>query len=442
MTLSTFPGGIHPPYDKEPTIKEPLREAPLPDIAVIPLIQHIGTPARAVVKKGDYVEESQIIGASAGFISSNVHSSVYGEVIDIKNAFHPSMGPVESIFVKRDKTKEKKHYVEIDIEKLSKEEMKEKIRFAGIVGMGGAGFPTHVKLSPPEGKRIKHLIINGAECEPYLTCDHILMTKKAHEIIRGIDIVIRILNPENVCIAIEDNKKAAHFAFKKVLKDVIPKSLRKIKLVSLRTKYPQGGEKQLIKAVSGLEVPPGGLPMDIGFLVQNVGTIYAIYEAVYFNKPLIERIVTITGDAMYRPGNFIVRVGSTLKDILDTYGLELFRDPEKIIFGGPMMGVAQPGLDAPVIKGSSGIVILSGKAVRSYSERQCIRCAKCVDVCPVNLLPTEIMKNSKKGFWEQTEALHATDCIECGACAYVCPSRIPLVQYIKTGKSRIAEKRQ
>lgn len=440
MKTFTFTGGVHPLYNKDISIREPLREAPLPKVAVIPLSQHIGAPNKPLVNKGDYVEEGQLIGKSESFVSSCVHASISGKVIDVKKAFHPAIGPALSVFIERDKEKPPKKYPEQDAENLSAKELIEKVKSSGIVGMGGAAFPTHVKLSIPEGKKIKNLIINGAECEPYLTCDHVMMTRKTKELLKGIELVTRILEPENTFIAIEDNKKAAIFAFRQAIKDAPRKSLSNIKVVPLKTKYPQGGEKQLVKAISKKEVPPGKLPLDIGFLVQNVGTIYAIYEAVCFNKPLIERIVTISGDCLNRPGNYVVKIGSTIKDIVESYGVELFRDPKKIIVGGPMMGFSQPSMEAPILKSTSGVLFLSDDSVRTFEEGACIKCAKCVDVCPVNLVPTDIAKVVKKGYWERLDNLYVTDCMECGACGYTCPARIPLVQYIKDAKSAVLKK--
>lgn len=439
MKCLSFRGGVHPQYNKDISIREPLREASVPRAIVIPLTQNIGAPNEALVKKGDHVEEGQVLGRSNSFISSPVHSPVCGEISDIKKAFHPVLGPTMSVFIKRDEGSSPRKYIERDISDFSRQELIDIVKDAGIVGMGGAAFPTHVKLSVPEGKKIETLIINGVECEPYLTCDHAVMTKKTREILKGIAVIIRILEPKEVYVAIEDNKKAALFAFQKAIKETARGSMSNIRTVLLKTKYPQGGEKQLIKAISGGEVPPGKLPLDIGFLVQNVGTVYAIYEAVYFNKPLIERIITISGDCLHRPGNYLTKIGVTVKDIIEQYGIELYRDPKKIVMGGPMMGLAQPHAEVPVIKSTSGILFLSDRLARDLEEEQCIKCAKCVDVCPLNLVPTEIIKNVKKERWDEVEKLYAADCMECGACAYSCPARIPLVQYIKEGKVAVAK---
>ncbi len=438
MKTLTFRGGVHPQYFKDLSVREPLREAPLPSPAIVPLTQHIGAPNKPVVKKGEKVKEGQLLGKSGSFISSPVHSPISGKILDIKKAFHPALGFVESVFIERDESAPRVTYSKTeDVEVLPPKELIEKIKNAGVVGMGGAAFPTHVKLSIPEGKKIDTLIINGAECEPYLTCDLVMMTRKTEEIFKGIELIVKILQPKTTYIAIEDNKKAALFAFKKARRESTHKVIKEIRVVSLKTKYPQGGEKQLIKAVSGREVPPGKLPLDIGFLVHNVGTVYAIYEAVYFNKPLIERVVTISGDCMYRPGNYLTRIGATLDDIIKNYGIEIYKDPVKVIVGGPMMGFAQPHLNAAILKGTSGVLFLSKEEAPEFEEGRCIKCAKCVDVCPVRLVPTEITKNVKEKRWAAAKQLCVTDCMECGACAYDCPARIPLVQYIKEGKSAV-----
>ena len=440
MKIFSFKGGIHPQYNKEISISEPLREAPLPDIAIVPLSQHMGSLNEPVVNKGDQVEEGQLIGNSSSFVSSPVHAPIYGKVTDIKKAEHPSLGPILSVYIERDKTKASKKYTETDSSKMTKAECIEKIKEFGIVGMGGAAFPTYVKLSVPEGKKVTDLVINGAECEPYLTCDQVLMSRKSREVLKGIEILDKILKPERIFIAVEINKKGAIFAFDKLLRDYKNEFGNKTKTIALKTKYPQGGEKQIIKAISGKEVPPGKLPLDIGFLVQNAGTAYAIYEALYLNKPLYERIITISGDCMYRPGNFLVRTGTTINDVMNKFGIEMYKDPKKIIVGGPMMGFSEPGTEMPILKNTSGILFLSEDKVDIFEETACVKCAKCVDVCPMRLIPTEIMKHVKIKKIEAYEKLNITDCMECGACAYICPARIPIVQYVKEAKNEILKK--
>ncbi|KJJ84904.1 electron transporter RnfC [Candidatus Omnitrophus magneticus] len=431
----TFKGGIHPEYNKGISIREPLHDLKLPDKIVVPLSQHIGTPNEPLVKKGDYVEEGQIIGKSASFVSSPVHSSIYGTVTGIEKEFHPVLGASLSIAIERDKEKSSKKYVKSGNKISSREDILEKIRLYGLVGMGGAGFHTHVKLSIPKDKSVDILILNGAECEPFLTCDHFLMMRKTKEILRGIEILIDLLQPKETYIAIEDNKQLMFFAFENLMKSTDSQELRDIKISILKTKYPQGGEKELIKAITGREVPPGKIPLEVGCLVQNIGTAYAVYEACDLDKPLIERIITISGDCVKNAGNYLVKVGMTLKDMVDLYGIDFNHDFKKIIFGGPMMGISVPHMNVPILKSTSGVLFLSEKYIKNFEESQCIRCAKCVDACPLNLLPTEFAKHVKKERWADLENLWISDCIECGACSYVCPSRIPIVSYVKEGKS-------
>jgi len=338
------------------------------------------------------------------------------------------------------------------------------IRNAGIVGLGGAAFPSHVKLNLPKGKSVDTLIVNGAECEPYLTCDHRLMIGKTDKIIKGIYLVAGCLGVKNIFLAVEKNKLSAVFAMEKAIREISRKSSRPkeiprptgvphtairrtgrvgrnipIRVVVLKTKYPQGGEKQLVNALLKREVPPGKLPLDVGAVVQNVGTCLAVYEAVYEGKPLIERCVTLTGTCLKEPGNFVVRLGTPLRDIVEFCG-GFKEPPAKIIVGGPMMGIAQYTLDIPIIKGTTGVIFLSKKEVQLPEELPCVRCARCVDICPVNLLPTEIMRMVKYSRWHRMEELHPSDCIECGACAYACLSKIPLVQYIKLAKQKELKK--
>lgn len=435
----TFRGGIHPGCHKDISIGEPVREAPLPKIVVVPLSQHIGAPNAPIVKKGDIVEEGDIIGRSDSFVSAPVHSPVSGKVLDIKKAMHPALGPAMSVFIERDEAKAAKVYTACkETDSFSTAEIIEKVKLAGIVGMGGAAFPTHVKLSVPEGKKIDTLIINGAECEPYLTCDQVLMTKKTKEILLGIRLIQKILKPARTFIAVEDNKKAAVFAFEKAIKDLAPGTQGDISVVTLKTKYPQGGEKQLVKAITKREVPPGKLPLDIGCMVQNVGTMNAIYEAVVMGKPLIERIVTVSGDCVGKSGNYLVRLGTTIEELVALCGIEIKTEPFKIVVGGPMMGVSQTGMTGSILKNTSGILFLSDKAAKINNETRCIRCAKCVDVCPMKLVPTDIMRNVKKEKWDKVGELNVSDCMECGSCSYICPAHIPLVQYVKEGKTVIS----
>lgn len=435
----TFRGGIHPDCRKDISAGESVREVPLPKTVQVPLSQHIGAPNLPVVKKGDIVEEGDVIGRSDSFVSSAVHAPVSGKVLDIKKAAHPALGPVMSVFIERDETRPAKVYtVKNDPDKFSAADIIEKVRLAGVVGMGGAAFPTHVKLSVPEGKKIDTLIINGAECEPYLTCDQALMQKKTKEILSGIWMVQKVLKASRIFIALEDNKKGAVSDFEKEIKAHGDHHACDISVVTLKTKYPQGGEKQLIKAITAREVPPGKLPMDVGCMVQNVGTMNAIYEAVAMEKPLIERVVTVSGDCVSRGGNYLVRLGTTIEELIALCAIELKQEPYKVIVGGPMMGVSQTLVASSVLKNTSGILFLSDKIAKVCDEQKCIRCAKCVDVCPMRLAPTDIMRNVKKEKWDAVQELYISDCMECGACAYICPARIPLVHYIKEGKAVVS----
>ena len=419
-----------------------MREAVLPDEAVIPLIQHIGAPNTPVVHKGDYVEEGQVLGNSESYISSPVHSSIYGTVKDIEKRFHPSLGPVLSVVIARDKEKPPKVYNRSEVFDHAPEAIIDRVKNSGIVGMGGAAFPTHVKLAVPKGKEIKTLIINGSECEPFLTCDHTLMTRKPDEILKGVELMTDVIRPKEVFIALEDNKKAAFLAFQKIISISESRSVRDIKLVMVKTKYPQGGEKQLIKAITGIETAPGKLPIDSGCLVQNAGTVFAVYEALFCNKPLIERIVTVSGDCLESPGNYMVRIGTTVREMIERHRIGIKKDPAKMIIGGPMMGFSEPNLDVPVLKSTSGVLFFSERSARVYKEANCIRCARCVDVCPMRLSPTEVIKNVKMEDWKTVEGLHVADCMECGACAYSCPARIPIVQYVKEGKIALRKRKE
>jgi len=352
----------------------------------------------------------------------------------VQNFFHPVFGKSPAVFIENDEKHEPASTpVKNDPARLSKEEIIMIVRNAGIVGMGGAAFPTHVKLKVPEGKAIDTLIINGAECEPYLTGDHRLMIEKTKEVIDGVNIVSSVLGVKKTIIAVESNKLSAVFAMEKIIKPPL-------KITVLKTKYPQGGEKQLIKAILKKEVPPGKLPLDVGVLVQNVGTCFAIQNAVCEGKPLTERCATFTGSCLKEPGNYVVKIGTRLKDVIDYCG-GFITPPAKIISGGPMMGVSQYTLDVPVVKGTTGVLFLSEKEAAIYEEMPCIKCAKCVDSCPLRLLPTDIMRMVKYSKWEYLKELHPSDCVECGACSYVCPSKIPLTQYIKLGKIKELDKK-
>ena len=409
----------------------------MPKTAIIPLAQHIGAPANAVVQKGDKVKVGQLIGEANGFVSANIHSSVSGTVskVDLAVDVAGFKKPAVFIDVEGDEWLETIDRTDTLVEEI-KDDAKTivgKIKDAGIVGMGGATFPAHVKLAIPEGKKADFLIINGVECEPYLTADHRLMLEKSAELIVGVKILMKAIGVEKAYIGIEANKPDAISK----LTDLCAKE-QGIEVVPLKLKYPQGGEKQLINAVSGREVPSGKLPIDAGAVVQNVGTAFAVYEAVQKNKPLIERIVTVTGDTVATPSNFRARIGTPVAELIAAAGGDVEKSG-KIISGGPMMGKAMANLESTVTKGTSGILMLSEeKAVRPEAG-PCIRCAKCVDACPMGLEPYLLMQYSQRQMWAEDEANHIMDCIECGCCIFSCPAKRPILDYVRLGKNTVGK---
>jgi Na+-translocating ferredoxin:NAD+ oxidoreductase subunit C len=433
--LKTFhKGGIHPP-EKKISAHKKIQDLPLPATVSILLSQHMGAPAIALVTKGDEVKTGQIIAKGEGFLSSNIHSSVSGKVAKIEEVYDVSgykrqavhidvMGDEWDTGINRDNQLNK----EIPP---SGDEIKKKIEEAGIVGMGGATFPTHVKLSVPRGKKADCIAINGVECEPYLTADHALMLEKGEEIMIGIQLLKKVLNVNKAHIGIENNKPDAIDHMKR-----LASLYEGIEVHALKVKYPQGGEKQLIKAITRREVPSGGLPVDIGVVVFNVGTAFAVYEAVQKNKPLFERIVTTTGENLKQPANFRVRIGTPVSAVIDAAG-GLPENTGKIIMGGPMMGKALNNTDIPVVKGTSGILILSDKESSRHTVQPCIRCSKCISVCPMGLEPYLLMQMSVHNLHEKLEAGHVMDCIECGSCSYICPASRPLLDYIRLGKINV-----
>lgn len=442
--MSSFSGGIHPAENKY-TKEKTTEEIPLPKIAVIPLSQHTGSPSRPVVKPGDIVKTGQLIAEATGFISACLHSPVPGKILSIENRLHPCGYNFESIIIESDENDETVEFKPNNPEKLFPDEIIEIIKNAGIVGLGGAAFPTHVKLSPPKEKKIDSVILNGCECEPYLTCDHRVMLEETEKVLAGLKLIMKVLNVKDGYIAIEDNKLDV---VEKIKNPRLPKSadggqeksnIKNIELVVLKTKYPQGAEKQLIKAVLKREVPSGGLPMDVGCVVQNVQTAKAIHHAVYEGKPLYERVLTVAGNVK-RPGNLKVRFGTPLSEVIDYCG-GFTGSVKKVVAGGPIMGITQFSLDAPVIKGMSGIVVLTEKESKYYEPSNCIRCGKCVDVCPMGLVPTFISRLAEKSVpVEELKKFNPLDCIECGICAYECPAKIHLVQNIKLAKQILQKK--
>lgn len=429
-------GGVHPAENKR-SAKAAIVTAELPKTVKIPLGQHIGAPASPTVKKGDMVKVGQIIAQSSGFVSANIHSSVSGKVIKIDEAFDSSGFKKPTIVINVDGDEwlediDQSDAIVKDIN-LPAKDIIEKIKSAGIVGLGGATFPAHVKLSPPPGKTAKVLIINGVECEPYLTADHRLMLEKGEEMIIGIKIIMKAINVSQAYIGIENNKPDAIKHLSQICKNY-----EGVKVTPLKVKYPQGGEKQLIKAVINREVPSGALPIEVGAVVHNVGTAYAVYEAVQKNKPLIERIVTVTGKSVKNPSNFKVRIGTPTSQLIEMAG-GLPSDTEKIVSGGPMMGKALGDVDVPITKGSSGVLLFNNKEAKRKPIDPCIRCAKCVSVCPMGLEPYLLMTYSENKIWEDSENERVMDCIECGSCMYTCPANRPLLDYIRLSKGIVGK---
>lgn len=429
-------GGIHPPENKL-SAKAPIETLPLPKEVIIPIGQHIGAPAQPVVQKGDLVKVGTIIAKTGGFVSANIHSSVTGKVTKLDSFFDAggykrpaiviSVSPEEELWEEGiDRTP--------DLVKectLSKQEILDRISSAGIVGLGGATFPTHVKLAPPPGSKAEVLIINAVECEPYLTSDHALMMTKGDEILVGVSILMRALEVSRAVIGIENNKKDAILRLSQLAMDYPG-----IEVMPLKVQYPQGGEKQLIDAVLRKQVKSGALPISAGAVVQNVGTVFAIYEAVQKNKPLIERITTVTGKHLEKPSNYLARIGTPIGHLITASG-GLPEDTGKIIGGGPMMGKALLSPEIPVTKGTSGVLLLPREESVRQPMRNCIRCAKCVNVCPMGLNPAFLMRDVQYSDWEATEKGFIVDCIECGSCSYTCPASRPLLDYIRTGKQKV-----
>jgi electron transport complex protein RnfC len=427
--------GIHADTHKTPTESKAIENGQLPSKVVLPVRQHIGAPCEPLVKKGALVKKGQVIASSDAPVSSNIHATISGTVIDVSNKPHPGLGEALAITIESDGLDqwEEGVLVERDWETLSAEELIEIIKNAGIVGLGGAAFPTHIKLQPPKEAEINTLIINGAECEPYLTSDHRMMLEYTDRLIKGVLILKKVLGVNEAIIGIEDNKMNAVEAITAALPD------GSIKVVAVPSKYPQGGEKMLINTLINREVPSGKLPLDVGVVVQNVATAVAVCDAVQHGIPLIERIVTVSGSAIKEPKNLKLRIGTSFADAIEQCGGFNF-EPEKILMGGPFMGTAQYTTEVPIIKGVNGILALSKEDLNSGTETNCIRCGRCVEACPMGLNPTMISALAEKGlFTEAKEEYHVLDCIECGACTYVCPAKRKLTHYCRYAKFSAAK---
>ena len=435
--LRTFRlGGIHPPENKLSAAVAPQPLA-LPREVIIPIGQHIGAPAVPVVAKGDLVKVGSVIAKTGGFVSANIHSSVTGKVTKIDAVYDAGGHKRPAIIIAVAAEEEWEEGIDRSPElvrdcTLSPQEITSAIAAAGVVGLGGATFPTHVKLAPPPGAKAELLIVNAVECEPYLTSDHQLMLTKAPEILVGVQLLMRALEVGRAVIGIEANKPDAI-----ALMTRLAKEYPGVEVMPLKVQYPQGGEKQLIDAVLRRQLKSGALPISAGAVVQNVGTVFAVYEAVQKHKPLIERIVTVTGKHLEHPANYLVRIGTPIQELITASG-GLPEDTGKIIGGGPMMGKALLSPEIPVTKGTSGVLLLPREESVRQPMRACIRCAKCVNVCPMGLNPTYLMRDVQYADWDQVERGYVLDCIECGSCSYTCPSHRPLLDFIRVGKQRVS----
>jgi len=434
--MNTFRiGGVHPHDNKQYSAHQPITECPLPQKAIIPLVQHIGAPAQPVVEKGQKVKVGELIAKAGGFVSANIHSPFSGTITKIDSTLDAWGMRMPAIFmdVEGDEWLDNIDRTPALVREcqLEGKAIVDKIAEAGIVGLGGACFPTHVKLLPPPGKKAEVLIVNGVECEPYLTCDHQLMLEHGEEIIVGIQILMRALNIQKAIIGIEKNKPDAI----EHIRNLASKALG-IEVKPLKLKYPQGGEKQLIDACIGRQVPSGALPIEVGAVVDNVATIYAVYEAVQKNKPLISRVMTVTGKSMTKPGNYSVRFGTPLSDMVALAG-GVPEDTGKIIGGGPMMGRAMNNINMPANKRVSGLLFMPEKESLRVEPENCIRCGKCVGACPMGLEPYLLSKQAQLQMWDEMEQHSVMDCIECGCCLYTCPSHQPLLDYIRMGKAKV-----
>ncbi len=432
--LLSFKHGVHPPQNKDITSGIASRRFPFPDEIILPLSQHIGTPAKALVKPGDLVERGDIIAAADGFISSSVHATASGTVKSIELWPHPSgvMAPSIRIAVDPNSAQMRRPRIVPRWQDVKDEDLSREIARAGIVGLGGAAFPSHVKLNPPKDQPIELLLINGCECEPYLTSDHRTMLERPEDVYIGIRIALKALGITRAVIGIEANKPDAIEMMRKTAPDDLDVTIQ-----PLQVKYPQGAEKMLIKAVTGREVPSGALPSAIGVLVQNVATAANVAAVFETGQPLIERIITVTGRGIRKPGNWVIPFGTKLRDVIEQCG-GLTDDAAEIVFGGPMMGLGQANLNVPVLKATGGILVLSKDECKRQDILPCIRCGKCLEVCPIFLNPQLMGALAKAERFEELEAeAHLKDCMLCGCCSYVCPSNIPLSQLFMSARIQL-----
>jgi len=434
----TFRHGIHPKEHKEQTLGSLIQRMPFPPQVILPLSQHLGAPSKPVVKVGDKVYRGQLLAEADGFMSVPLHASVTGEVSAIEKHHHPTGKMVDAFVIDSDPNSPQTLFNEGPIawQQLSTQQLLTAIQGGGFVGLGGAAFPTHVKFSVPAGKRVQFLLINGCECEPYLTTDHRIMLEYADAIMLGTRIVRQLLGAGKTFIGVEINKADAIQALRERVHSDLP-----CEIIPLQTKYPQGAEKMLITSVLQREVPRGRLPIDVQVMVSNVGTVAGIGDLFAYGQPLIERVVTVTGPGIRQPSTLLIPLGARLGDILDYCG-GLMPGARQVIFGGPMMGTPQASLDVPILKGTSGIVCLTEVLAPQRREYACIRCSACLDACPVFLNPSQLGALSRAGRYQDMLGLNIMDCIECGSCSYVCPSNIPLVQRFRVAKGLLRVKQQ
>lgn len=427
MRMSTFKrGGVHPRDKKDLSKGKAIERLPLPGLLTVSMSQHLGAPAKALKKKGDAVVMGEKIGEASSFVSADVHSPVTGTVTDVVPVRLASGAVSEALVIKPDDIQPEMFNTIHDWRAMSPADLLSLVKDMGIVGMGGATFPTHVKLAV-NGKKVDALVINGVECEPYLTSDYRSMIERADETLEGIMVLARILSPGRIIIGIEANKMdAVSYLSSKVRDKGYP-----IHVMPLKMKYPQGDEKQLLKATIDREVPSGGLPIDIGAVVCNIGTCYAVYEAAVHHKPLIERVVTVSGEGIKEPRNILAPIGARVADLIAFCGGYGVEEPDRLISGGPMMGFAFADEDTPIVKGTSGILALIDEPL---NEGVCVSCGKCVAHCPMGLMPNRMFRNIKNGRYQEALDLGLLDCKECGCCAYICPAHLPLVQGFKLGK--------
>ncbi|PKL39492.1 MAG: electron transport complex subunit RsxC [Candidatus Riflebacteria bacterium HGW-Riflebacteria-1] len=433
----SFAGGLHPPEMKL-TSDKAIKNLPLPDRVVLHVSQHIGAPAKPSHKITDKVSCGEVVAEAGGYVSAPIHATISGSVIAVGNFMHPFGVPSPAIVIERDPAVAEPPFTSENGLELSVAEIKKRIQDSGMVGLGGATFPTHVKLSPPDTKPIDTVILNGVECEPALTSDHRLMLEETDKVINGLQLIMKALNAKNGIIGVENNKPDAI----KALDDKL-KALPNITVQPLKVKYPQGGEKQLIYACLGREIPSGSLPMDVGVVVQNVASAAAIADAVNMKRPLLERIVTLAGNCVANPGNYRVRIGTTVCDFIEmTGGLKKDVPLKKVIMGGPMMGFALFDLHIPIIKGTSGVLCWDSEEAAQPHETSCLRCGSCIRACPMGLMPQKMKQLIDHRKWDKVDEIGMLDCIECGCCAYACPSALPLVQSFKLGKKNVMAERK